>query len=57
VSAKLPVGVVGLVVTVRVEELPAAGLGLKLPPAPAGRPLTLRLTDPAKPPARLTPTV
>jgi len=57
VSAKLPVGVLGLVVTVRVEEVPVAGLGLRLPLAPTGRPLTLRLTEPEKPPVRLTPTV
>ena len=39
-----------LVVTVSVELLPAAtDVGLNVPVAPAGKPLTLKLTDPVKP--------
>ena len=48
VSVYEPAGVVGLVVTDIVDEV-VAGLGLKLPVAPAGRPLTLRLIGPLKP--------
>ena len=48
VSVYVPGGVVVLVVTERVEDA-VAGVGAKLPPASLGRPLTLRLTWPAKP--------
>ena len=45
-----PAGVVELVVTVRAEDAPVAGLGLKVPLAPAGSPLIDRDTDPLNPP-------
>jgi len=57
VRAKVPLGVAVEVVTVSVELAPLAGLGSKVPPAPAGSPLTDRLTAPAKPPVRATLTV
>ena len=49
VSVLLPVGVLALVVTESVDD-EVAGLGLKEPVALLGRPSTLRLTEPAKPP-------
>src|SRR6266849_6998415 len=52
VSTKLPVGVVAAVVTVNVEEFAVAGFGLKAPVAPAGNPLTLKVTPPVNPPKR-----
>jgi len=52
VSKELPVGVVAAVVTVNVEEFAAAGFGLKAPVAPAGNPLTLKVTPPVNPPRR-----
>src|SRR3989442_208902 len=52
VSTKLPVGVVAAVVTVNVEEFAVAGFGLKVPVAPAGNPLTLKVTPPVNPPKR-----
>ena len=52
VSKELPVGVVAAVVTVNVEEFAAAGFGLKAPVAPAGNPLTLKLTPAVNPPRR-----
>src|SRR5437879_2744557 len=52
VSTKLPVGVVAAVVTVNVEEFAVAGFGLKVPVAPAGNPLTLKVTPPVNPPRR-----
>ena len=39
-----------LVVTVRAEDAPVAGLGLNEPLAPAGRPLIDSDTDPVNPP-------
>ena len=39
-----------LVVTVRAEDAPVAGFGVKVPFAPAGRPLLDRDTDPVNPP-------
>ena len=49
VSVYVPAGVLVLVVTEKVEEV-VAGFGLKLPLAPLGSPLTLRVTWPTKPP-------
>ena len=43
-------------VTVRLDEA-VAGLGLKVADAPAGRPVTLRLTDELKPPLGVIVTV
>src|SRR5262245_62860622 len=57
VSAKVPAGVLVLVVTVSVDEVPDAGLGEKLAAAPAGRPVKLRVTAPAKPPVWVIVTV
>ena len=54
VNGKLPVGVVLLVVTVNVELPDASGLGLNVPVAPVGKPLTLSVTDPVKPPVGVT---
>ena len=45
-----PAGVVELVVIVRAEDAPVAGFGLKLPLAPAGRPLMDSDTEPVNPP-------
>jgi hypothetical protein len=42
-----------LMVKVRVEEFPVVELGAKVPLAPAGRPLTEKLTAELKPPVRL----
>ena len=52
VSTKLPVAVVAAVVTANVEEFAVAGFGLKVPVAPAGNPLTLKVTPPVNPPRR-----
>ena len=49
--------VVELTVTVSVDELPVVGFGLKLPVAPAGRPLTDRLIESLSPPVRVMVTV
>jgi hypothetical protein len=49
-------GVEELTVTVKVDEL-VLGFGLKLPVAPAGRPLTERVTAELKPPVRVIVTV
>src|SRR5262249_59231922 len=57
VSAKVPAGVLVLVVTVSVDEVPDAGLGEKLVAAAAGRPVRLRVTAPARPPVRVIETV
>ena len=57
VNGKVPVGVVLLVVTVRVELPDAIGVGLKVPLAPAGNPLTVRSTLPVNPPVGVTVTV
>jgi len=54
VNGKLPVGVVLLVVTVSVELPDVSGVGLNVPVAPAGSPLTVRSTDPVKPPVGVT---
>jgi hypothetical protein len=45
--------VLALVVTDNVDAL-AVGFGLKLPVAPVGNPLTLKLTWPVKPPVGVT---
>jgi hypothetical protein len=49
VSIKLPAGVLASVVTERLDD-PVDGFGVKLPLAPVGSPLTLRVTWPVKPP-------
>jgi hypothetical protein len=46
-----------LTVTCSVEELPDAGLGVKLPVAPAGRPLMDKVTGELNPPLRVIVTV
>ena len=57
VSCEVATGVFDAVLTVRVELLVVVGLGLKLPVAPVGSPLTLNVTASAKPPVRLIVTV
>jgi len=58
VRVKLPVGVLVAVAMVSVELLPAlTEAGLSEAVAPAGRPLTLKLTEPVKPPIALVLTV
>src|SRR5206468_258323 len=52
VTVKVPAGVLVLVVTERADEV-VVGFGAKLLLAPAGNPVTLRLTGSAKPPVRL----
>jgi hypothetical protein len=52
-----PVGVAALVVTDMVELLAVVLLGLKVAAAPPGNPLTLSVTEPAKPPLRAMLTV
>jgi len=50
VSFELPTGVLAVVVIVRVELAPAVtDVGLNEEVAPAGSPLTPRLTEPLKP--------
>jgi hypothetical protein len=44
----LLLGVLGDVVTVSVAVVPVAGLGLKVPVAPDGSPLTVKFTGPVK---------
>ncbi len=56
VTVYAPVGVLGLVVTESVEDA-VAGFGLKLPVAPLGRPLVLRVTWSVKPPVGLIVTL
>jgi hypothetical protein len=54
VSVYWPAVVAGLVVTDSVDDVPVArstGFGVNDPDAPLGSPLTLRLTEPLKPPA------
>lgn len=48
-----PAVVAELTVIVNADEVPLAGFGLKLPTAPAGRPLTDRVTAERKPPLRV----
>ena len=53
----MPAGVLVLVATVRVElPAPATDAGLKDPVVPVGRPVTLNVTVPAKPPEGVTVT-
>ena len=52
VSIKLPTGVLAPVVTESVDDA-VAGFGVKLPLAPVGRPLTLKVTWPVNPPVGL----
>ena len=52
VSVYVSVGVIPLVVTVSVDDDPVAGLGVKVPVSPVGRPFTLSVTPPVKPPVR-----
>ena len=56
VKGYVPRAVEELTVMVRAEEL-VAGLGLKLPVAPAGRPLTDRVTGELNPPVGVIVTV
>ncbi|MBZ5509992.1 MAG: hypothetical protein LAN70_02370 [Acidobacteriia bacterium] len=49
VSVYEPAGVVAASVVTERVEVDVAGLVLKLPPAPVGRPLTLNVTAPVKP--------
>ena len=49
-ECELPVRVLVAVLTVRMEEEPAATeVGLKVPVAPAGRPVRLKAAEPEKP--------
>ena len=58
VRLERPTGVLPAVVTVKVEEpVPVTVVGKKLAVAPAGRPVTLRLTVPLKPSRAVTFTV
>ena len=56
VKGYVPRFVEELTVTFSAEEL-VAGFGVKLPVAPAGRPLTDKLTDEVNPPVRVIVTV
>jgi hypothetical protein len=53
VKGYVPLCVEELTVTFSVEELPEAGLGVKLPVAPEGRPLMDKVTGELNPPARV----
>lgn len=52
-----PAIVAELTVIVNADELPVVELGLRLPTAPAGRPLTDRITAELNPPLRVIVTV
>ena len=56
VSVYVPTGVLVLVVTESVDEV-VAGFGVKLPLAPAGRPLTVNATWPVNPLVGVTATM
>ena len=56
VTVDVPAGVELLVVMFNVEEL-IAGFGVKVPLAPLGSPLTLKLTLPVNPPEGVIVTV
>jgi hypothetical protein len=57
VKTKDPAAVLEATVRVSVEEAAVAGLGLKAPVVPAGRPETDRVTAAVKPPVRVMSTV
>jgi len=57
VNGNVPRAVEELTVIVNAEEVVVVGFGLKLPAAPAGRPLTDKLTDAVNPPVRVIVTV
>ena len=57
VKRYVPCGAEELTVTFSVEELPDAGLGVKLPVAPEGRPLMVKVTGELNPPVRVIVTV
>jgi hypothetical protein len=57
VKRYVPRRVEELTVTLSVEELPEAGLGVKLPVAPEGRPLMVKVTGELNPPVRVIVTV
>jgi hypothetical protein len=57
VKRYVPRFVEALTVTLSVEELPDAGLGVKLPVAPEGRPLMVKVTGELNPPVRVIVTV
>ena len=57
VKGYVPRCVVGLTTTVSVEELPEAGLGMKVGVAPDGSPLIVKLTGELKPFVRVIVTV
>jgi len=50
VKTYVPAAVVELVVIVRAEDVPVAGLGLNVPLAPVGKPLIDSDTEPVNPP-------
>jgi hypothetical protein len=52
----VPVDVPRGAVTVRVDDVPVVGLGLKVANAPIGRPLAVKLTDPLNPFVRVMAT-
>jgi hypothetical protein len=54
VNGYVPAGVVVLVVTESADDAPVFGFGVKVPAAPAGRPLIDSVTVPANPPVRVT---
>ena len=54
VNGYVPAGVVVLVVTESDDDAPVFGFGVKVPAAPAGRPLIDSDTEPANPPVRVT---
>ena len=57
VKGYVPWWVEELTVTFTVEELPDAGLGEKLPVAPEGRPLMVKVTGELNPSVRVIVTV
>ena len=54
VRGYVPTGVVVLVVTESADDAPVFGFGVKVPAAPAGRPLIDSVTAPVNPPVRVT---
>lgn len=53
VKGYVPAGVLALVVTESADDAPVAGFGLKVPAAPAGKPLIENVTSPVNPPVRV----